>query len=221
MARICKVNVAAGDANPEGVVLEFEDGEWALLEDTERYAADVRATVLAQKSPWQSRLTITFEKSQLKFSGEVPDWNDVIVVLHRLRPLILASERTYFYTVLNVIRRRGDHSALRGGLETIKDVYSGARLFRAVTLSVNREVLNSEAMLKQYLNAYEYHRDVDKRDKLEELFQVFPSDAMRTLLVHGLIDKMQGIHLLETLIGFLAGKQTSLDLPYKVEAQKA
>lgn len=212
MPRTCKISIRSGAAEPREVVLEFSDAEWQLLIDAERYAAEVDYPSLAQKDSWQTSLTIAFEEGVIKYSGRMPDWDEVIVVLHRLRPLILESEPTYFHTVLNVVARRAKDSGLRDKLKALSMKFSGRLLSNAVTISANDEIVNSEAMLKKFLNAYEFHRDADKRAELEKLFAIFPSDAAKTVFVHLLIDKLIAVHGLEVLIGFLAGKHKSMRL---------
>jgi len=216
VTQTCKIQVAVGDSQPREVVIEFEDAEWQLLLDFQRYAAEVGYDRLAEKDIWQTQLKITVGQGKgVTFSGMIPPWDEVIPVLHRLRPLILEREPTYFPKMANLISRRGDDPDFRPGIQGLRDRFSGEFLGSAIQLSLNKEVLYSEAMLKDYLNAFEYHRDADKRAKLEKLFEIIPSDAMRTIVVHLLIDKILAIRGLELIVGLLSGNQRVLRLEGK------
>lgn len=212
MTQTCKIQLAVGDAQPRELVLEFEDAEWQVLSDFRRYAAEVGYDSLAERD-WQTQLKITFEQGKgVTFSGRIPPWEEVIPVLHRLRPLILESESTYFPKAAGVIARRGTDPDFRSGIRALRDRFSGKLLSTAFQLSLNKEVLHSETMLRDYLNAFEYHRDSDKRAKLAKLFEIVPSDAMRTIVVHLLIDKILAIRGLELIVGMLSGNRRVLRL---------
>jgi len=208
----CVLKVQAGSAKPYEVAATFDDAEWNLLLDGERYAAEVDYLSLAIKDDWQSSLTITWTEGKIAFSGQMPAWNEVILVLHRLRPLILEDEPTYFHKVLNVLARRFEDDGVRGRLKLLKRRFAGRLLSDTIKISVNDTIIGCEETLKKYLNAYEFHRDAEKRDELQRLFAVFPSDAAKTIFVHLLIDKVVAVRGLELFIGLLTKKQESLHL---------
>lgn len=64
-------------------------------------------------------------------------------------------------------------------------------------------VVNSERVLYDWLNSHEYHRDPDKRDSIDKLFQRIPGDLMRVLLITMLVDKMEAISSIASFIRVL------------------
>ena len=132
------------------------------------------ATRLAQDRPSVS-FSFNYD-ADLGFTttGTLPPDDDVVALLHRLRPLVLTSEQTEFFRVCKIIDRRVRHESIQAELERCRDLFSGKRFQSLVKISVTSPagdaiVLNSEATLQKWLKAYEYHRDDEKRQHLEDL----------------------------------------------------
>ena len=60
---------------------------------------------------------------------------------------------------------------------------------------VNDELLNSESMVERWLNAFEYHRDEDKRLAIQVLHGVLPADACEFVFFSVLQEK--GLAIME------------------------
>jgi hypothetical protein len=194
------------------VDLVFEDDEWELLERARQYAADLKQPDLMASGTWSTKLIIRWEEGMgLSASATLPSVEDFIVVLHRLRPIILEGEPTYFYRVLNVIARRAE-PMMRGRLESLGHLFAGREHQGLLTIRVDGVVVNSEEMLKTYLNAHEYHRDTDKQAQIATLHQILPSVATRGIFIQVIVEKLKAIRGLELLINLLQGKQEAMRL---------
>ncbi len=111
------------------------------------------------------------ERQGIVLSANAPDRKDIAHALHELRPLVLQGESTYFATVKKIVSRRVEHTALRKYLKFLQRYYD----FRpAETDPVPPQAgfsfgnagdvfdTSTEAGLKKYLYAFEYHKDEQK-----------------------------------------------------------
>ena len=153
----------------------------------------------------------------MQVGTKLPHWDDVIVFLHKLRPFVLQNEATNFYRVNNILAKTIEQPFLRSFIAEQRRIYSGQRMQEMVRISSNDVVLNSEKVLFDWLNAYEYHRDKDKKAFIDELHQMFPLDATKAILLHLLSEKARAIYNLTGFIRVLIGKQREFNLHAKKE----
>lgn len=76
-------------------------------------------------------------------------------------------------------------------------------------------VLNSEATIWKWLNAYEYHQDPEKRAHLESLHHVLPLESSIPIFLSLLGDKVQAILQLAALVAVVVGKQASVSVSHR------
>lgn len=121
----------------------------------------------------------------------LPPAAEVRELLHLLRPLILESEATYLLKVCGILGKHLAHPFIRRKLGELGDTFSGRRLRSTYTFAVGDIVLNSDEGLKLWLNAYEYHRDEDKREVLEQIGAAVPLDVAKAFFLDVLMEKVQ------------------------------
>lgn len=213
MAHTCKLELEDASGARTPVDITFEDDEWELLLRAGEYAAALKQRELMDRGTWSTKLTIRWEEGKgLTAAGTIPSDEDVIVVLHRLRPLILQSEPTYFRRIINLIARRANHPGMRSRLDVLKRLFAGEEYQGLITIKVDGATLNSEEMLNTYLNAFEFHRDVDKQRQISKLHEILPSEATRAIFIHLIVEKLKAVRGLELFIDLLQGKQKAMRL---------
>jgi len=157
------------------------------------------SSALSKDLHTQVKFRVTPGTKRLQFAGSTPPDEDVVVILHRLRPFILQKEPANFYQMTNILSRYLNNPKARQTLQYLKDVFSGKDFQRQIRLQIDwkspsiRTVVNSEETLQTWLNAVEYHRDAEKRQQIEELRKVFPDPALYALFVSMLLDKIKAI----------------------------
>ena len=62
-------------------------------------------------------------------------------------------------------------------------------------------------MLLVYLNAHEYHRDKDKRNKLKALHQLMPLESSRSIFIMMLFEQIDAISALAEIIKVIQGEK--------------
>jgi len=194
------------------VQADFPKQDWQLLLNYSECVHDLRRTRAFQK-PLHVRMNFKLMFGEgLSVKIELPDWDDVIVLLHRLRPLILLNEPTFFGRIRNLLYQHIDNPGIREMLAYDNRLFTGDISLSQMRISlyggdIRQELtINSDNFFHTWLNAYEYHRDDEKRQFVERINKVFPEDASKAFLVSLVIDKVKAVNNLCGLIDVLSGE---------------
>jgi len=185
----------------------FEDQEWKALLDFVQYAKELQSVQLVrQGGPGKLNLSYTAE-SGISYSVEMPQEDQFLALLHRLRPFVLQGERTNFYQVCKYLAKQVDDTPFRDFIKSLREYYSGKRMQSIIRVHSNEILINSEDTLMKWLNAHEYHRDHGKQAELEALHQILPLEASRAFFVMMLYEKVDAISILANFINVMVGEQ--------------
>lgn len=186
---------------------ELADVDRELLEVFIECAEEVLATQYIQSGAG-GNLNIKWEAdSGMQVKTELPLWDDVIVFLHKFRPLLLQNERTNFYKIHNLLARNLSHPYFRGFLKYQHDLFSGKTEQSMIQIRSNDVLLNSEKVLFDWLNSHEFHREKDKREFIQSLHQMIPLDMSKVIFLRLLSDKAIAVSNFADFIRVLLGKQ--------------
>jgi len=190
----------------------FEDTEWATLKQYHEEAEALRATRFVQEGQGGS-INITLKRnSAVSSKAKTVDFEALSAMLHRARPFLLSDERTYFFKTLNIMKRRTRHSAtFSQQLEAIRDQFNLKRMknFSKIGGGLGG-IATAPSEVMDWLNAHQYHRNEDKRVRLETKLGVFGQDQNGApVVLFALVDMIQAVlnlsDSIENLI--LASKQ--------------
>jgi hypothetical protein len=175
MAREVKLTLTLNPgARIETMQATFEDDEWGRLADFLAYAKQMEETELLRNGFPGLSLSFKSENGGTTITSKLPPEDQISAVLHRLRPFVLEGERTNFHAICNILSRRFESDLMRRAVSAMKELYSGGYNQRLYTLTAGNMTINSEEFLLKWLNAYEYHRDKDKRAELAEIATILP-----------------------------------------------
>jgi hypothetical protein len=187
------------------VQISFPDEEWALLQKYSQYVHELRHTN-AYREPLNVSTNIRITPEQgLTYDVSMPDWEKVIVILHRLRPFLLENESTYFNRIRSILGRRVDDKNIKSLLKYNKDIFLGKHMRGMMIIKIDDVILNSEEFLTKWLNAFEYHRDDEKRRFIEQIHEAFPMDITKSIFVSLIIDKIKAIDNVCGIIDLILG----------------
>ena len=189
---------------------EFSDEDWRQLDEFTEYARDLISTKFVHDGMPASLEIHLDQNSGMVVTSQLPLWDDVTVFLHKFRPLGLQSESTYFYKICSLLTKELTHSYFRSMIELQRDIFSGKVLQAQFQILSDDVVLNSERVLYDWLNAYEYHRDREKREFIESLHRMLPLDASKVLFLSLLTEKTKAINNIAALTMVVIGKQESV-----------
>lgn len=194
---------------------EFSDEEHATLRAFLQQYED-----LVQSRPFQERFPCHIEveasQGELRVSVELPSPDDLAILLHRLRPFILENEPASFARVSGLLKKHG--RANPHVLQLLRDrqkLYNGQDMQQQIKIRVNDIILNSESMMREWLNSTEYHRDPDRRRAVEGLLQGLPNDLYRGVMVCLLVEKVKAIQSVASLAALMLGNVSELDFKSK------
>jgi hypothetical protein len=189
---------------------EFTDAEQAALQlFLRQYERLTSSKPLREGFPCKANVNWE-EASPLVVETDLPDDDTLSILLHRLRPFILQKEAASFPAVSSVIGKSVGHPHIRQLLRDQNRLYDGRQFQSRIRIASNKDLVNSERVLVDWLNSHEYHGDPEKRDAIEDLFGRMPGHLMRFILVSMLVDKVEAIRNLAALVAVMLGKSNKL-----------
>lgn len=192
------------DRPPETVPFKLAASDEALLGAFLRDATELEKVLLAL-GPDAVRFTVSAQKGDVAvFGRKEPTVLERAALLHHLRPFVLENEPYSFYKAKGIVDRSSESPFLQNRLREIKHLFSGNSLRAQMVMSRGDVVVNSESVLKKWLNAFEYHRDPIKAQQLEESLGGLPLDSTRPIFLMLLISKGQAVlhlgHIIDKML---------------------
>ncbi len=168
-------------------------------------------------------LSMSVENGRLSTKAQAPSEELASAVLHRMRPFLLEGEPASFLKVNSLVGKRIEDPFARALLKLLRQRFFGKELHSAMAITVTgaslaepdkpiNATLNSFAMLLDWLNAYEYHRDIEKRERLAGLTRMMSQEVARAIFLMMIEDAMAAIFRLGDLVAALAGHEQSAKL---------
>ena len=120
--------------------------------------------------------------------------SDLAIILHRLRPFILQKEPFEFKKTVNLLQKHIKHEFTKELFKSFKDLFSDKEFQRHVYVTLPNILgdtpVNSDRMLMNWINAFEYHRDDGKRKLIQKIDKILPEQIRRSLFVSMVMDKV-------------------------------
>ncbi len=207
MAKDVKFRIANEDGSDlHDISANFEDHDLALFDNFLMFFEDLTKLTLFQNRQ-QMQVTVNFHQDKgLNISTQLPPEENLFALLLQLRPFILESEPTYFYSACNKITKHISNSKVRELIKAGRNLFSGERSQKIFIIQSDTMTINSEKIFYKWLNAYVYHREIAKRQELEAVHNVLPIEVSRAIFIMMLFDKMDAIRLLADFLKVLLHK---------------
>jgi len=140
----------------------------------------------------------------------------IAVVLHRLRPFLLQKESSNFLSICNLLHKRLDHPALRASIAYFRELFDGRSFQALMTARSATLVLNSLETFMKWVNAFEYHRDPELRQEIEDAHTIVPLESTKGMMVYMMIEMCKAIGGIGELLNAMKeGKGTEVQLTRK------
>ena len=101
----------------------------------------------------------------MKYKGISPSEDDKSAFLHRIRPLILQKETTWTPNIINILSKNIRSEQFRKLMNNLKSFFNCNDPY-SIDYAIDGGKMYSSRILKLWLNAYEYHREVEKQKEL-------------------------------------------------------
>lgn len=179
---------------------DFNEEDWQLLDEFMVFSDEAHRTRFARElSSYKPFFRMT-KTGQVRSTGILPEDETLWAFLHKYRPIILHKERTEFTKICGLLGRHINHPRFNRMLKQWRAEYSGKQLREICAMQQGDLMLTSKTFLDQYLNACEYHRDVEKRQALSGFAAVFDHDARKALVTLLLTFKFSAVSRLRGFI---------------------
>lgn len=208
----CRISITEnGSGTSRKLEADFTEEEVALLED---YLANVERLLESRIVRDGTGGTLRFkfnQESGPSFDVSLPEEDHILALLHRLRRFILHDERSSYNRVTGIVGKRFNDPAIRSMIKAYRAIYDGRQFQSTILIEVQGTVLNSEKMLMDWLNAFEFHNDETKRREIELLHGMMPFAASRAIFLMLLVEKVKAIVNVGRFIGLLLGRIETME----------
>ena len=187
----------------DNLSISIADDEWSTLLEFKKYIDQLNESD-AMKGGLKVNYGFKYKAGEsLRLESTQPSDDVVAVLLHRLRPVILQKEKTYFHKVCNILSKNINHSKFHEITKGLRELFSGINFQKQIVIKTNNVTMNSDEVLMKWLNAHEYHRDEDKKKFIEELHRRLPFENTKAIYLSMIIDKINSTLYLSHIIGSL------------------
>jgi hypothetical protein len=178
----------------------FKVDQKRLLEEFCACAKRLNETSFAKN--WsKTRISIHYgTNGQISDCGTLPSDEEIDAFLHRLRPIFLQKEALHFEKVANIVGYHLKDPVITDCIRYWKRHYSGRESQNTFEIRVGSQLLNSEAFFDDYINALEYHRDPEKRKRIDQIAEHFPLSAQKPIFVLLLQFRLNAINKLASFL---------------------
>jgi hypothetical protein len=197
-----RIVLRRGEDGPDEVCAgEISDEDWRLLTQFRDFAEELRSAEWVRQG-LDSRYSIATEPGRGLVATVPKQPSDTALreLLHLLRPFVLQNEATYFPKVSGRLWKYLDHPHLQKLLAHSRAVFSGDEMRRYFKISAHQLDINDERTLSLWLNAFEYHRNPDKREEFLRLHGGPPDELTLTVFRDMLASKAEAVFWLADLI---------------------
>ena len=178
----------------------FSDSQKSDMGEFLNCARRLNECALAQDWSVLNNISIQFGNSGIQNTGSLPPDEQIEVSLHRLRPIYFNNERTNFNRIINLVSTHIKNTQIAETFRAWKREYDGSAMQAAFTISADKTVLNSQEFLDNYLNALEYHRDKERREKIQQVAKHYPLEVQKPIVILLLFYRLSAINRLASFI---------------------
>jgi hypothetical protein len=191
---------------------QFPDDEWEVLCRFAEYASDLLGTSMV-KDGLHVTATLHFSNPKgVSSQVAIPPSDAVCAFLHRMRPFVLQDEPTSFYKTCSLIGRYICDISVRDMLKKLKSLYSGKDFQSQVRMDFH-SLVNCEAALKKWLNAFEYHKDRSKQEEIQLLAPGLPLEYLKAIFLSMTLDMAKAVLGLSELVELLTDQDVVKGIP--------
>ncbi len=175
------------DTDPLSLIATFSDGDVKLLEDFAYHVKELKGTkIISGKYPFRFNFKWDGEGTHVE-TNEIDD-EYLSSFLHKLRPLILEDEKSSFEKILQLLVRRFSNLGMNRQAKAFRRHYKKSTFSDYGQITIADVPVFNDKTLWDWLNAYEYHRDSDKKDRIKYIESSFASGT-RSVFIWQLRDK--------------------------------
>ena len=153
---------------------------------------------------------IKFNNDGIKYNGKPPSENDKSAFLHKIRPIILRKEKTYFEKITNILVQNISCESLKLYVKKSKKKFFLED--KPISFNIGDISIYDESTITLWLNAYEYHNDIEKVKELEPILKTIGFKTFESFMMNIIIFKFNIAQKLAQIIEALIDKTKTHNL---------
>jgi hypothetical protein len=199
------LKIEYNDGAEEFVDYEFSEDQICLLRTYCEDAWKLRnSAIYGEKAA--NKFTINWsQENGTSFVGDPIDEEAWAAGMHRLRPLLLSDEPASFYNVALLIGRQISNGCVRAELKRLRQKFRGEFMPSIMTLHNVDGEHSMEVVFDMWINAFEHHRDLEKKEFFSGFGELISDFQMRHLINAHAVEKLRAIMGLFKLIIDVSG----------------
>ena len=163
--------------NKKKINVYFTNENWNILENFVHEVDKVRATRFAQEGQGGSINIRLNSQKGLSSKAKLVDDEAFSTLLLKLRPILLNNEDTYFFKVWNILcEQLHTHQVFLDALKEIRQLFQLDRMTKISKFITQDHTPSSPNDVMDWLNSYAYHRDEEKKVRIEKKLGLFGAD---------------------------------------------
>jgi hypothetical protein len=197
-----RIVLRRSDDGPDEVCTgEISDEDWRLFTTFRDFAEELRSAEWVRQG-LDSRYSIGTEPGRgvVATVPKRPSDTALRELLHLIRPFVLKKEDTHFPKVSGRLWKYFNHPHLQNLLAHWRSVFSGEEMRRYFTITVHQLDISDDRTLSLWLNAFEYHRDAEKREEFLQLHGGPPDELTLSVFRDMVASKAEAVFWLADLI---------------------
>lgn len=187
---------------PESTIVkgEIPDSEVDILERFIGFSNDL-FSLKKMKEGLKISLTIEFIVNEgWVDSSEKPSREDYSTILHYARPFLLQNEVTFLPNILKIIGKNVENEIVRSSLKYLKDMFLCKISLSFMQMGSKDYPLNGEKAFQDWINAFEFHRDGIREERLIESHWLYTYEAIQSICLSNLKDKLDAINFTRRIV---------------------
>lgn len=140
----------------------------------------------------QNKLKLNLLDINANFEINLPNSDQISVLLHRIRPFILEKEATFFNKIKNILYKVLDKES-QDELKSISKRFEHKNNLPDIEFFEGCQNIKTDTNFYNWVNAEEYHSDKKKKEEVELLKKSLPNNLFYYQMIEIYIDKYNAI----------------------------
>ncbi|MCT7466558.1 hypothetical protein N5T78_08210 [Aliarcobacter cryaerophilus] len=140
----------------------------------------------------QNKLKLNLLDINANFEINLPNSDQISVLLHRIRPFILEKEATFFNKIKNILYKILDKES-QDELKSISKRFEHKNNLPDIEFFEGCQNIKTDTNFYNWVNAEEYHSDKKKKEEVELLRKSLPNNLFYHQMIEIYIDKYNAI----------------------------
>lgn len=172
----------------------------------------LEASAAAQKEPKYMQVGWTEMTSKtVSWSPQLTD-DEMAALLHRLKAFVQKTQAFSFERVVGRLKREIMDPMFRGIVDEVIEKFDGREWQSLIRINSGGTPLNTAVMFDEWVNAFEYHQDVRRRDALDAVLNRTIPGLLPWVVLELTFEKVRALRQLAQIARVIAGEREAAEI---------